>query len=831
MSIVQESSNILSKMQVVKRDGRRESVSFDKIIYRIETVCQQMGLTRINPIEIARDTVAGIYDGITTEELDFFASDKCAEKILDDPEYSKLAAGICISNLHKTTSDRFVEVTEQLYNNIDTHGNRNSLITDEYYNIVQKYKDELEDAIDYNRDYYYDFFGVKTMERAYLTRLRNYSTPAERGANHVIGDIERRKKGRIVERPQHLFMRVAIGIHGDNLDLILETYNLLSNRYFTHASPTLFNAGSKRPQMSSCFLLNMEDSINGIYETLSDAAKISKWSGGIGVHTSNIRSKSSMIRGTNGESSGIIPMIQVYNSTARYVNQGGRRNGAIAMYLEPWHADVFNFCELRKNTGREEERARDMFLALWVCDLFMERVLTNGKWSLMCPDECSGLTTTYGQEFNELYMKYENEGRYVKQVLAKELWIHILTCQMETGMPYMLFKDNVNKKSNQKNIGTIQGSNLCAEIVQYTAPDEIATCNLASICLPSFIIKKDGNISYDYEKLRYVSGVVCRNLNKVIDKNFYPVEKARNSNMKHRPTGIGVQGLADVFAIMDIPYDSEEARIINRKIFETIYYGALQMSVELAKVDGPYSTFEGSPFSQGQLQWNLWGLTENDLLMEWDWASLIHDIKTYGVRNSLLTSIMPTASTSQLMGNTEACEPVTTNLYLRSTLAGEYIVVNKHLVEKLISLGLWTKNIRDEFFFDKGSIQRIDEIPQYVKDIYKTAFEMKAKPIVQQAVERGPFIDQSQSMNIFMGVPDSKQLSSSHFYGWKNGVKTGMYYLRTRPAVDAIKFGLDPETEERIRNKREKSGYVIQKTTSMNNDRDAGLSNCEMCSG
>jgi ribonucleoside-diphosphate reductase alpha chain len=855
MSGPTKTSRYLSKMEVIKRDGRREKVSFDKIIQRIEKVCEELNLKRINPIEIAKDTVQGIYDGITTEELDFFASNKCAEKIMDDPEYNKLAAGLCISNLHKTTSDNFMEVTDKLYNNLDNVGVPNPLVTKEYYDAVKNNIEKIQSALQYNRDYAFDFFGVKTMERAYLIRLKTHNIITDNKTKTVGNGVPEEEKmrmkfGRIIERPQHLFMRVAIGIHGEDIDRAIETYDLVSMRYFTHASPTLYNAGSPNPQMSSCFLLGMADSIEGIFrETISDVSLISKWAGGIGIHIQDIRAKGSLIRGTNGTSDGVIPMIKVLNATARYVNQGGRRNGAIAVYIEPWHADIYDFCDLRKNTGTEELRARDIFLALWVNDIFMERVKADEMWSLMCPDECPKLTTTYGDEFNQLYTMYEREGRFKKQVKATDLWFHILSAQIETGMPYMTFKDNINGKSNQINVGVIQSSNLCAEICEYSDPDETAVCNLASICLPTFIeTDKNGHKSYNYEKLCEVSKVATRNLNKVIDLNYYPIEKARKSNMKHRPIGLGVQGLADVYAILDMPFDSEEARIVNKKIFETIYYGALCASCELAKVDGYYTTFPGSPFSEGKLQWHMWGLTEKDLLMNWDWNSLIKDIIKYGTRNSLLTALMPTASTSQLMCNNEAFEPYTTNMYTRTTLAGEYMIINQHLVEKLIDQGLWTKEIREEFMFDNGSIQKIDEIPHYIKEVFKTAFEMKAKPIVQQSIERGPFVDQSQSMNLFMGEPDFDMLTSSHFYSWKNGLKTGMYYLRTRPAVNAIKFGLDPDIIKRIETKRKivHKGYdddddddddnakSVLKTTvakKVNNRRDDDLKECEMCSG
>lgn len=803
------SHKMISRMEVVKRDGRREKVSFDKIIARIEGVCEKLNLNRIDPIEIAKDTIQGLYDGITTEELDFYAANKCAEKILDDSQYNSLAAGLCVSNLHKMTSSDFLEVTKILYNNKDSAGKHNPLVTESYLESVTKHIDRINEKINYDRDYYFDFFGIKTLERAYLIRLKGYTEDNgnvnKLNKNDPLGSeiIMKKKYGKVVERPQHLIMRTAFGIHGDDVDSALETYDLISEHYFTHATPTLYNAGCPRPQLSSCFLLHMEDSLQGIFETITDCAHISKWAGGIGIHLQDIRAAGSLIRGTNGNSDGIIPLIKLLNSLARYVNQGGRRNGSIAVYTEPWYADIFEFCELKKNTGAEELRARDIFLALWIPDIFMKRVMENGYWSLMCPDECPNLTTTYGEEFERLYIKYEEEGRYKKRVKAKDLWFHILAAQVETGIPYMCFKDNVNRKSNQKNVGTIQSSNLCAEIVEYSDKDEIAVCNLCSICLPKFVrTDNTGKVYYDYRKLCKVAQVCTKNLNKIIDINYYPVDKARNSNMRHRPIGVGVQGLADVYCMMDLPFDSEEANTVNKKIFETIYYGCLKASCELAKRDGPYSTFKGSPFSEGILQYHMWGLTEDDLLMGFDWKSLIDEIKQYGTRNSLLTALMPTATTSQLMCNNEAFEPYTTNLYTRSTLAGEYIIMNKHLIEKLIKLQLWNKDIQQEFLYDNGSVQNISAIPDNVKRVFKTAFEMNMKPVVYQAISRGPFVDQSQSMNLFSDKPDFNQLTSSHFYAWKNGLKTGMYYLRGKPAVNPIQFGLDAKMIKKIQKRR-----------------------------
>lgn len=853
MSYLSNHSNLVIKktfnMKVIKRNGKHEEVDPNKIITRMKEITKKMGLTRVDPIAVALETIQGLKDFITTEELDFFAANKCAEKILEEPQYDALAAGICISNLHKTTPFDFLEVTKKLYNN-KYEKKHSPLVTDKYRKFVNKNIDKIRKALgNYERDYLIDFFGIKTLERSYLNRIksRNDDDLNIKGDGNEIKKIK--TDGRIIERPQHMFMRVSLGIHLDNIDDALETYDLMSQKYFTHASPTLFNAGTPRPQLSSCFLLNMGDSLEEIFDTVKDAAFISKLAGGIGINLSNIRAKGSHIRGTNGISDGIIPLIKMLNEEARYVNQGGRRKGAFAVYIEPWHADIYQFCELRKTIGVEELRARDIFLAMWTNDLFMERVLSEGDWALMCPDECPGLTTTYGDEFNKLYIKYENDGNYKKVVKAAELYNHILSCQQETGMPYMLFKDNINRQSNQKNIGVIQCSNLCSEIVEYTAPDEIAVCNLASVCLPKFIdTTKKGKLIYNYDKLYQVVKVITKNLNKIIDINHYPVKKAKKSNSKHRPIGIGVQGLSDVYCILGYPFDSVEARDINKKIFETIYFSSLEASMELAKRDGPYETFKGSPFSEGKLQWHLWGLEQKDLLMPWDWSKLIIDIKEHGVRNSLLTAVMPTASTSQIMGNTVACEPIAANMFNRATLAGEYVVIRKHLIEKLISMNLWTKEIKEEFLYDKGSIQKIDEIPDEIKKIYLTAFEMSNKPLLVQAIERGPFIDQSQSQNMFCDKPDTDMLFKSHIYAWKNKLKTGMYYLRSQAAVDALNFGLDYEAEQRIRAKRnivqiettitikEKDVLITESSNSLDisippvNPRSK-FADCESCSG
>jgi ribonucleoside-diphosphate reductase alpha subunit len=1237
---LQSDSNNTINMQVIKIDGRHEKVSFDKILRRIEVLCTKLKLNRINAIKVAKETINGLYDGITTEEIDHYAAVNCAEKIRDDPQYDKLASALCISRLHKMTVDNFMDVTNKLLENKDNFGKVNPLITEEYYNFVKDNIDTIQNVLNvsYKKDYDFDYFGFKTLERAYLHRIKNEQLEIKqldskkKDKKDKKPNVKKEKEmkikyGNIIERPQHMWMRVALGLNYGNIENALETYECLSNRYFTFGSPTLYNSGSKWCQCSSCFLLLMGDSLDEILEIFKDTGLISKRAGGIGICVSNVRASGSLIRGTNGTSSGIIPMIQVLNWLGRYVNQGGRRNGAIACfckdtevftanegvkkiqdvkigdlvvthknrlrpvvqthknhigdrkiyklqvlkskdiyvtgnhrfwsfyakkyksdklslgwnsieelkeimdnknttkqscyvsipsgtgitdlnnykidvmdyekeiktdvidelkivdsnkvvtlsryingkgkeilntshsvnriwninedlanlfgmwlgdghirksktdgkvlgigisvhkdnkdeldyihkvckeafgcgvteynskrtnvtkiyinscivglifmelfgsyfdgkklpnmifnwpkklvnsliaglittdghiskkkcnatlglsnrnlidqlyhlcrnngidvsfieckitkgqahndytisiplskdiinqthkfytddrierykkelqnnniedsnflkivditevdrtdeyvytlgveedhsytvdgfivencYIEPWHADVFQFCELRKREGKEEERARDIFLALWIPDLFMKRVEQDGMWSLMCPDECPGLTTTYGNDFEQLYTKYESEGRYKKQVRAKDLWFHILSSQVETGMPYMLYKDNVNRQSNQMNVGVIQCSNLCSEIVEYTSSDEIAVCNLASLCLPQFIeTNEHGEKLFNFEKLKYISGVAIRNLNNVIDINYYPVEKAKRSNLKHRPIGLGVQGLADVYCIMEYPYDSDEARKLNRQIFETIYFGSLSMSNELAKKHGPYETFNyngGSPFSKGQLQYHLWGLDETNLLMDWDWKTLVEDIKKYGTRNSLLTTIMPTASTSQIMGFVEACEPLTTNVYTRTTLAGEFTVINKYLVEELIRLGLWNKDLRDELLYDRGSVQQILSIPDNIKLIYKTAFEIRNKPIVQQAIERGPFIDQSQSLNLFCKVPDFEMLTSSHFYTWRNKLKTGLYYLRTQPAIDALDFGLDAEVIKKINKERRKA--------------------------
>lgn len=792
-----------NNMQVIKRNGQPEKVSFDKIITRINKIAKKLNLTRTNPVKIAQETVQGIYNNIHTEDLDFLASQKCAEKIIDDPQYDLLAAGICVSNLHKSTTDDFMIVTEKLYNNKNNLGEHKPLVSKEYYDFVKLNIDKINKTIDYSRDYKLNFFSIKTLERSYLMRIKGEQV------NHQNQNISQQEKvllekyGKIVERPQHTWMRLSLGIHLDNIDRALISYNSISNLEFIHGSPAIYNSGTNKPQMSSCFLLYMGDSIEEIFNTITNSAYISKWAGGVGINISNIRAKGSMISGTNGICDGIVPLARHLNTLARYINQGGRRNGAIAIYMEPWHPDIFDFCTLKTRDGNENLKARDLFLGLWIPDLFMKCVMNDDYWYLMCPNECPNLAKCYGDEFESLYYKYVNEQKYRKKIKARELWQSIMDSQIETGIPYMLYKDHANRKSNQQNLGTIGCSNLCSEIIEYTDNNNIAVCNLSSICLPRFITTdSDGNNSFDFNKLYEVSRIVTRNLDNVIDYNYYPVPEAKNSNLKHRPIGIGVQGLADVFCILEIPFDSKDAIDLNTKIFETIYFGAVTESNHLAIEKGKYESFEGSPASKGLLQFHLWGKTTDDLLMDWDWDSLISSIKKYGLRNSLLTAIMPTASTSQIMCNQECIEPYTRNLYLRSTLAGEYVVVNKYLIEKLISLNLWTDDIKNEFIFDKGSIQSIDEIPLHIKNVFKTAFEMKTKPILDHAISRAPFICQSQSMNIFMDNPNYARLASSHFYAWKNGLKTGMYYLRSQPASDPLQFGIDHDIITKIKLKR-----------------------------
>ena len=756
-------------MFVIKRDGRKEPVHFDKITARISKLSFGLNSTFVIPHRVAPAVIQGLYDGVTTTELDELAARTSANMTVAHPEYAVLAARIAVSNLHKNTKKNFSRIIEELYNYIDPKTNTKApLIADDVFEIILNNKDRLDAAIVHHRDYNYDFFGFKTLEKSYLLRMH----------------------GKIVERPQHMLMRVAVGIHKNDIDSAIQTYDLMSEKWFTHATPTLYNAGTPKAQLSSCFLLTMkDDSIRGIYDTLKNCAEISQSAGGIGLSIHNVRAKGSYIKGTGGESNGLVPMLQVFNSTARYVDQGGgKRKGAFAIYLEPWHADVFDFLDLRRPHGKEEMKARDLFFALWIPDLFMKRVKENGKWSLMCPNESPGLCDTYGDEFETLYTKYEAEGKYRKQINAQELWFHILDAQTETGNPFMLYKDHVNRKSNQKNLGVIRSSNLCTEIVEYTAPDEVAVCNLASINLSRFVDAEKR--TFDFEKLKEITYIVTKNLNKVIDINYYPVEEARKSNMRHRPVGLGVQGLADVFLMLRHPFESDEARILNTNIFETIYYAALCASKDLAKIDGAYESYQGSPISQGQLQFDLWNVTPSN---RWNWEALRQEILQFGVRNSLLVAPMPTASTSQILGNNECFEPYTSNIYTRRVLSGQFLVVNKHLLKDLIELGLWSEEMKNAIIANNGSIQSIEGIPQEVKDLYKTAWEIKQRAIIDMAADRGAFIDQSQSLNLFMESPNYKKLTSAHFYAWEKGLKTGMYYLRSRPAVDPIKFTVDAE--------------------------------------
>jgi ribonucleotide reductase alpha subunit len=782
-------------MRVLKRNEEYEDVSFDKVLMRLKKLSSDLN---INVSEIAQKVCTRIYDGVKTCELDELAAYLCSSMSIDNPDYSTLASRIIISNHHKNTSPSFSETVQILYDNKDIHGEHSPLVSEELYDIVCKNKEKLNNYIDYQRDYLFDYFGFKTLERAYLIKINK----------------------KIIERPQHLWMRVSLGIHGNDIREVLQTYDLMSKKYFTHATPTLFNSGTKRPQLSSCFLCSVnDDSVSGIYESLKEMALISKYAGGIGIHIHQIRSKGSHIRGTNGTSNGIIPMLRVFNNTARYIDQAGKRLGSIAVYLETWHSDIEAFLELKKNHGSEEERCRDLFLALWVSDLFMERVKQNAKWSLMCPDQCRGLSEVYGDDFKALYEKYESEGKYNKQINAQDLWFKILEAQIEQGVPYILYKDAANKKSNQKNLGTIKSSNLCAEVLIHSSPEETGVCNLASICLPSYV--EDGK--FNFEKLHEVVKVAAKNLNKVIDVNFYPVEKARVGNLRHRPIGIGVQGLADVFMILKYPFESKDAAELNKQIFETIYHAAVESSMELSKKRskiigdilnnnsdedinkyvndfeqdviktkyvGAYSSFEGSPISQGLFQFDLWGEQPSD---RYDWDKLRNDIKKYGVRNSLLISPMPTASTSQIMGFNESFEPFTNNIFQRKTLSGEFIVINKYLIRDLINKGLWNKELKDTIILHEGSIQNIPEIEQEMKDLYKTSWEIKQRVVIDMSADRGRYICQTQSLNIFMEEPDFQKLSSMHFYGHSKGLKTGSYYLRTRPKAKTQQFTIDPE--------------------------------------
>ena len=759
-------------MLVIKRDGRRESVKFDKVTARIEKLCYGLDTNYVEPVDIAKKVINGIYDGVTTVELDNLAAETAASMTVKHPDFAKLAARIAISNLHKVTSKSFSNTMKRLYTYVDPKTGENApLISTEVYGIIKKHAALLDSSIIYDRDFGYDYFGFKTLERSYLMKI----------------------EGKIVERPQHMLMRVAVGIHMDDIEAAIETYNLLSEKWFTHATPTLFNAGTPKPQLSSCFLLTMkEDSIDGIYDTLKQTAKISQSAGGIGLSIHNVRATGSYIKGTGGVSNGIVPMLRNFDMTARYVDQGGgKRKGSFAIYLEPWHADIFDFLDLKKNHGKEELRARDLFYAMWISDLFMKRVEKNEMWSLFCPNEAPGLADCYGEEFERLYTKYEKEGRYRRQVQAQDLWFEVLEAQIETGTPYMLYKDAANKKSNQKNLGTIKSSNLCTEILEYTSPDEVAVCNLASIALPKFVTEDD---KFDHQQLFEITRVITRNLNKVIDINYYPVPEARNSNLRHRPIGIGVQGLADTFIQLKMPFDSAEAAGLNKDIHETIYFAAMTASMELAQKNGPYESFKGSPVSKGIFQFDMWGVTPSS--GRWDWDSLKKEVKKNGLRNSLLVAPMPTASTSQILGNNECFEPYTSNIYTRRTLSGEFIVVNKHLMKDLISLGLWDESMKNRLIAANGSVQGIPEIPQNIKDIYKTVWEISQKAIIDMAADRGAYICQSQSMNVHIQDPNFGKLTSMHFYAWKKGLKTGMYYLRSKAAASAIQFTVEKSKQE-----------------------------------
>jgi len=773
-----------NEMRVTKRNGELQDIAFDKILERVKKLGNE-GDIHINYSSLVMKVIDQLYDKISTAKIDELAAEQCASMSTNNPDYGTLAARIIISNHQKNTDGIFSNVVKALHDFTDKNGVNKPLISDKLWDFVNYYSDELNSMIDYERDYLIDYFGFKTLERSYLFK---------------VNDI-------IIERPQHMWMRVAIGIHGDmelpnyidQLNLVKETYDLMSQKFFTHATPTLFNAGTPRPQLSSCYLIAMEDdSIDGIYNTLKECAQISKYSGGIGLHINNIRAKGSHIQGTNGKTDGLVPMLRVFNSTARYVNQSGKRNGSFAVYLEPWHPDIEDFLELKKNHGDEELKARDLFYALWISDLFMERVKSSAKWSLFCPHECPGLDDVYGDKFVELYEKYESDGKARKIVNARDLWFKILDAQMETGTPYILYKDAANKKSNQQNLGTIKSSNLCTEIIQYSDDKETAVCNLASIALPAFV--NQDTKQFDYNKLHEVVKVVTNNLNRVIDINFYPTEKTKTSNFKHRPIGIGVQGLADTFVLLDIPFHSDEAKEINKLIFETIYHAALEKSNELSITHGPYSSFEGSPTSKGLLQYDMWNVVPSG---RYDWASLKESIVKHGLRNSLLVAPMPTASTSQILGYNECFEPFTSNLYSRRTLAGEFVVVNKYLMKELIQLGLWNEQIKNNIIANKGSIQQLTILPEHIRNKDKIVWEMPMKHLIDMSADRGAFICQSQSLNLWLEDPTYNSLTSMLFYSWKLGLKTGIYYLRRKAKHQAQQFTIEPESKERNEEKDE----------------------------
>ncbi|MEQ9065033.1 MAG: ribonucleoside-diphosphate reductase subunit alpha [Vicingaceae bacterium] len=787
-------------MHVLKRDGRKESVKFDKITARIKKLCYGLN-PAVDETKVAMKVIEGLFDGVTTSQLDNLAAEVAATMTVSHPDYALLASRIAVSNLHKNTEKSFSQNMKALHDYLDPETGENaSLIADDVYQIIEKNAEYLDSQIIYDRDFSYDFFGFKTLERSYLLKMN----------------------GEVAERPQHMLMRVCLGIHKDEIENAIESYHLMSEKWFTHATPTLFNAGTPKPQMSSCFLLTMqEDSIDGIYNTLKQCAKISQSAGGIGLSISNVRAHGSYIKGTNGTSNGIVPMLKVFNDTARYVDQGGgKRKGSFAAYIEPWHADVYDFLDLKKNHGKEENRARDLFYALWVPDLFMQRVEKDEKWTLMCPNECPGLYDSHGKVFEERYLKYEKEGKGRKTIKARELWNAVMESQIETGTPYILYKDACNEKSNQKNLGTIRSSNLCTEIVEYTSKDEVAVCNLASLALPKYVV--DGE--FDHQKLFEVTYHVTKNLNKIIDNNYYPVPEARNSNFRHRPIGLGVQGLADAFILMRLPFDSEGAKKLNREVFETIYYASMTASKDLAKENGAYETYEGSPVSQGVFQYDMWGVKPSD---RWEWDVLKEEVAKYGVRNSLLLAPMPTASTSQILGNNECFEPYTSNIYTRRVLSGEFIVVNKHLLRDLTDLGIWNDSLKNKLMAANGSVQDIAEVPDNLKELYKTVWEIKQKAIIDMAADRGAFICQSQSLNLFIENPNFAKLTSMHFYAWKQGLKTGMYYLRTKAARDAIKFTVENASAKQDITAQER---VLEQEAEIACSLD-DPENCESCSG
>ncbi len=756
---------------VIKRNGKKESIKFDKVTARIEKLSYSLS-PLVNVIDVAKKVIEGIYDGVPTTELDNLAAEIAASLATKHPDYALLASRIAVSNLHKNTVKSFSETMRRLYHYVDKgSGKRTALLSDEVWKVIDENSELLDSTLIYDRDFGFDYFGFKTLEKSYLMKI----------------------DGKVAERPQHMYMRVAIGIHKEDVESAIKTYHLMSERWFTHATPTLFNAGTPKPQMSSCFLLTMkEDSIEGIYDTLKQTARISQSAGGIGLAIHDIRATGSYIGGTNGTSNGIIPMLRVFNDTARYVDQGGgKRKGAFAVYLEPWHPDVFEFLDLRKNHGKEEMRARDLFYALWISDLFMKRVEENGKWSLFCPNEAPGLSECWGAAFEALYTKYEKDGKARKTINAQELWFAILDAQIETGTPYMLYKDAANSKSNQQNLGTIKSSNLCTEIMEYTSPDEVAVCNLASLALPRYVI----NGKFDHDKLYEVTYEVTKNLNKIIDYNYYPIVEASNSNLRHRPIGIGVQGLADVFILLRLPFENELAKILNRDIFETIYFAAMTASKDLAIEQGAYETFKGSPLSKGIFQFDMWKVQPTN---RWNWELLRKEVMKHGVRNSLLVAPMPTASTSQILGNNECFEPYTSNIYSRRVLSGEFIIINKHLLKDLVQLGLWNNDMKNSIIAANGSVQHIDNIPAEIKELYKTVWEIKQRNLIDMAADRGAFICQSQSLNLFVDTPTTSKLTSMHFYAWKKGLKTGMYYLRTQAATQAVQFTIEKQGSDQM---------------------------------